>query len=185
MKKCKKILAMALSIMMFVWCTTPVLASSREEDELKTTVLYLEENRITDVGNRHIKVTWDEVYGADAYKLEIADNEWFEDATSKKVLPKRQGTYYNFAEVPYDVKDTYYIRIKPCFVYGESDDGYDYVYGQWSNVIVAEYEEKVIDPDKIQNINFFPWIPNIDWNKLKDVDWSEIMFQNFNKYYNK
>lgn len=152
-------------------CVT--VSNASVADETKSTVLTLETNRITDVGNRHIKVKWDKVSGARAYKLEIADNENFENAESA-LIKKVNQLYWNFAEVPGDVKGTYYIRIKPCFVYTNNE----YVYGQWSNVVVAEYSEpKPIEPEVVDKIDFFSWIPkHIDWSKLLNINWSKLKF---------
>ena len=100
-------------------------------------------------------------------------NENFENAASELVKKSTQ-LYWNFAEVPGDLKDTYYIRIKPCFVYNNNE----YVYGQWSNVVVAEYEEPVIEPEAVEKIDFFPWIPKkINLEKLLNIDWSKYVFK--------
>lgn len=166
----KKLISLLLTLILALSCVTVSNASA--VDEAKSTVLTLETNRITDVGNRHIKVKWDKVSGARAYKLEIADNENFENATST-LSKKVTQLYWNFAEVPGDVKDTYYIRIQPCFVYSDNE----YVYGQWSNVIVAEYKELVIESETLEKIDYFSWIPKgINWEKLLNVDWSKINF---------
>lgn len=167
----KRLISLLMVLVMVLSYTIVVNAST--VDEAKSTVLTLETNRITDVGNRHIKVKWEKVSGARAYMLEIADNENFENASSVKSKKSTQ-LYWNFAEVPSDVKDTYYIRIKPCFVYDDDE----YVYGQWSNVVVAEYKELVIEPEAVEKIDFFPWIPKgINWEKLINVDWSKFTFK--------
>ena len=170
----KRIICLLVTMIMLIGCSIPVCASS--EDETKLTVLTLEENSITDVGNRHIKVTWGKVENATVYKLEIADNNRFENAVSK-TTKKTNQLYWNFADVPGDVKDTYYIRIKPCFVYSKTEGGYEYVYGQWSNVVIAEYKEpEPINQEALKNINWFPWISkNINFGKLLKVDWSKIL----------
>lgn len=158
----KRMISFLMVFVMLLSCSLVVNAS--EVDEAKSTVLTLETNRITEVGNRHIKVKWEKVSGARSYKLEIADNESFENASSVKSKKSTQ-LYWNFAEVPSDLKDTYYIRIKPCFTDVE---------GQWSNVVVAEYKEPVIEQEVVEKINFFSWIPKgIDWNKLLNIDWSK------------
>lgn len=146
----KRLIYFLLAMAMLVCCTTPVHA------EEKTTVLTMEANGITDVGNRHIKVTWEKVENTNLYQLEIADNDEFENA----IIKKTNRLYWNFASVPGDVKGTYYIRVKP-------------IDGQWSNVVVAELkqgEPKPIDPEVLENIDWFPWIPKgIDWKKLLNI----------------
>lgn len=168
----KKLLALVLTLTMLL---TPITTLAATNNESKSTVLTLEANSITDVGNRHIKITWEKVDGANNYQMEIADNENFENATSK--LSKNR-TYWNFAEVPGGVKDTYFVRVRPRFLNdSETDD--KYVYGQWSNVVVAaieKYEPKPIEPEVLENINWFPWIPKgIDWSKLMRVDWNKVL----------
>lgn len=160
----KKLICLLLTVTMLLNCSLTALASTREEDEMKSTVLTMSENKITDVGNRHIKVKWEKVDGANGYQLQIANDENFENAVFKS--SKSIRLYYNFAAVPGDVKGTYYIRVRPKFVYKESEDGY--LYGQWSNVVVAEYKEPTINPDvTLDNVDWFPWIPKwIDWSKL-------------------
>ena len=69
MKNMKKIFATLLTFAMVISNFTTVFASTREEDEQKSTTLYLKENEITQSGNRHIKVTWDKVTDANAYIL--------------------------------------------------------------------------------------------------------------------
>lgn len=166
----KRLISLLLVLVLVLSCAIVSNASTVYEE--KSTVLILETNRITDVGNRHIKVKWEKVSGARAYKLEIADNENFENAASELVKKSTQ-LYWNFAEVPSGLKETYYIRIKPCFVY----DGNEYVYGQWSNVVVAEYKEPVIEPEAVEKIDFFPWIPKkINLEKLLNIDWSKYVF---------
>lgn len=118
-------------------------------EENESTTLYLEDNEITESGNRHIKVTWDKVPEARVYILEIANNETFEDAVTKRSY--KRGLYWNFSDVPDGETDTYYIRIKPCF-YHENEC----VYGKWSNVIVAEYKKEELDPNKVIKVHF-PW----------------------------
>lgn len=162
----KKLLVLFLSLTMLL---TPITTLAATNNESKSTVLTLEANGITDVGNRHIKVTWEKVDGANNYQMEIANNENFENATSK--LSKNR-TYWNFAEVPGDTKGTYFIRVRPRFM-NESGTGDKYVYGKWSNVVIAELkqgEPKPIEPEVLKNINWFPWIPKgIDWNKLLNI----------------
>lgn len=143
----KKLIYFLLITALIVCCTTPVHA------EEKTTELTLEANGITDVGNRHIKVRWEKVEDTNLYQLELADNDEFENA----VIKRTNRLYWNFASVPGDKNGTYYIRVKP-------------IDGQWSNVVVAELkyvEPKPIDPEALEKIDWFPWIPKgIDWNKL-------------------
>lgn len=141
----KKLIYFLLAMALIVCCTTPVHA------EEKTTVLTLEANGITEVGNRHIKVTWEKVDYTRAYVLEIADNDTFENAVSKRT----GRLYWNFADVPGDEKGTYYIRVKPSS-------------GQWSNVVIAEYKEpEPIGPGVLEDVDWFPWIPKgIDWSRL-------------------
>ena len=167
----KKLIYFLLVMALIVCCTTPVHA------EEKTTVLTLEANGITEVGNRHIKVTWEKVDGANNYQLEIADNTQFDNAVAK--LSKNR-TYWNFAEVPGDVKDTYYVRVRPRFM-NESGTGDKYIYGNWSNVVVAEYKEPApIPPEAVKYVEWFPWIPkNINWNKIMNIDWNAV----FSKYH--
>lgn len=159
-------------LLVFMYLTVVGFVPVQAEE--KTTVLTLEANSITDVGNRHIKVRWEKVDGANNYQLEIADNEQFDNAVAK--LSKNR-TYWNFAEVPGDVKDTYYVRVRPRFM-NESGTGDKYVYGQWSNIVVAELyqgEPKPVDPEVLENVNWFPWIPKgINWDKLLNVDWSKF-----------
>lgn len=159
----KKIINSILIFTMLFSFSMTVFAS-KEGNETKSTVLTMSENKITDVGNRHIKVKWEKVDGANGYQLQIANDENFENAVIKS--SKSIRLYYNFAEVPGDVKGTYYIRVRPKFAYKESEDGY--LYGQWSNVVVAEYKEPTINPDvTLDNVDWFPWIPKgIDWSKL-------------------
>ena len=158
----KKLICLLLTVTMLLNCSLTALASTREEDEMKSTVLTMSENKITDVGNRHIKVKWEKVDGANGYQLQIANDENFENA----VIKSSKSIRLYFAEVPGDVKGTYYIRVRPKFAYKESEDGY--LYGQWSNVVVAEYKEPTINPDvTLDNVDWFPWIPKgIDWSKL-------------------
>lgn len=172
MKKRLISLLMAIVLAFSVLVPFAIVSNASTIDEAKSTVLTLETNRITDVGNRHIKVKWEKVSGARAYKLEIADNENFENAASE-LIKKSTQLYWNFAEVPSGLNDTYYIRIKPCFVYSDNE----YVYGQWSNVVVAEYKEPVIEPEAVEKIDFFPWIPKkINLEKLLNIDWSKYIF---------
>ena len=148
------VLALSLSLTMVAFAS---------ESETKSTTLTLETNKITDVGNRHIKVKWAEVSGANGYELQIANNENFENALNKTTKKKTQ-LYWNFAEVPNGEKDTYYIRVKPRSTNGE-----------WSNVIVAEYSEPTIEPKVVEKIDYFSWIPKgIDWNRLFNIDWSKF-----------
>ena len=166
----KKLLALFLSLTMLF---TPITTLAATNNESKSTVLTLEANSITDVGNRHIKVTWEKVDEATNYQLEIADNVNFENATSK--LSKNR-TYWNFADVPGDTDGTYFVRVRPRFL-NESETGDKYVYGQWSNVVVAEYNEpEPIEPEVLENVNWFSWIPKgIDWDKLLKIDWSTVL----------
>lgn len=178
MKNIKKLLAVLLTLIMVLGCTSIAIASSREEDKMKSTVLTLEKNNTNSDGkSRHIKVSWEKVSGADSYKIQIADNINFENAVSKKRLSK-QGLYWNFAEVPGELTDTYFIRVAPCFVYGKTEDGYDYEYGQWSNVVIAPYKEIDWSNIKVPDFNL-PYIPDIDWSKVINIDWSKIEFPKF------
>lgn len=162
----KKTFYLLLTFILLLGCS---ITSFAADNKSKSTVITLEANSITDVGNRHIKVTWEKVDGANNYQMEIANNENFENATSK--LSKNR-TYWNFAEVPGDTKGTYFIRVRPRFM-NESGTGEKYVYGQWSNVVIAELkqgEPKPIEPETLKGINWFPWIPKgIDWNKLLNI----------------
>lgn len=167
----KKLICFLLCAMLLAAVCSPASLAATA-DEAKATVLTLEANSITDVGNRHIKVTWDLVPGANNYQLEIADNESFDNAVDK--LSKNR-TYWNFAEVPGDVKDTYYVRVRPRFM-NDDPDGEKYVYGNWSNVVVAEYKEPApIPPEAVKDVDWFPWIPkSIDWNRIMSINWSKI-----------
>ena len=170
MKNMKKIFATLLTFAMVISNFTTVFASTREEDEQKSTTLYLKENEITQSGNRHIKVTWDKVTDANAYILEIADNEEFENATRERSI--KRGLYWNFSDIDGEQDATYYIRIQPCFYYGTDENGeYVYTYGQWSNVIEAIYEKEELDPDKEIEAHF-PWKPfTINWELFSKFNW--------------
>lgn len=148
----KKLITIFVVLALAFASTMTALASTT------STVLTLETNRITDVGNRHIKVKWDKVSGARAYMLEIADNDDFENAESVTPRNKTQ-LYWNFADVPGGEEDTYYIRIKPRFSNNE--------YGGWSNVVVAEYHEPQIDPEVVAKIDFSALISKLFKNLFK------------------
>lgn len=165
----KRLLSLLLVVTMLL---SPITTYAATNNETKSTVLTLEANTITDVGNRHIKVTWDTVSEATNYQLEIANNENFENATSK--LSKNR-TYWNFASVPGDVKDTYYVRVRPRFT-NNTGTGDKYVYGQWSNVVVAALiEREPSEPVDLENVDLFPWIPKgINFTELLKIDWTKI-----------
>lgn len=170
----RKISFLLAVIIMIVCCAAPVQAA--ENLEQQSTVLVLEVNSITDVGNRHIKVTWDVVPGANNYQLQIADNEYFNNSVEKL---SRNRTYWNYAEVPGNVNDTYYVRVRPRFV-NDDPAGEKYLYGKWSNVVTAEYIKNTVPnpiyPENLKNIDWFPWIPKgIDWKKLLSIDWSKVI----------
>lgn len=99
--------------------------------------LVLTKNEFNSNGERHIKISWKHISGADEYRIYIADNPYFKDATLKKKLPK-MGTYWNFV-----LKDNvdYYIHIVPVFITGKYNykynDKYIIMYGRFSDTILA------------------------------------------------
>lgn len=95
--------------------------------------LVLTKNEFNSNGERHIKINWKHISGADEYRIYIADNPYFKDATMKKKLPK-MGTYWNFV-----LKDNvdYYIRIVPVFIMGKYNDKYITMYGRFSDTVLA------------------------------------------------
>lgn len=160
-KKMKKRLISLLMVIVLAFSVLvpfAIVSNASTTDEAKSTVLTLETNRITDVGNRHIKVKWEKVSGARAYVLEIADNDDFDNATSV-TSKKSTQLYWNFADVPGGEEDTYYIRIKPRFSNNE--------YGGWSNVVVAEYHEPQIDKEVVEKIDFSALISKLLQNLFK------------------
>ncbi len=108
-------------------------AASMIENMRKSTEVTLEKNNIhTDY--RHIKITWEKVSEATQYEIQIADNPMFRDVQSSKRLSK-QGLYWNFS-IKENIDATYYIRVRPRFVYVFRGE-YFTMYGRWSNVVVA------------------------------------------------
>lgn len=101
-------------------------------------VVELEENRITSLGERHIKIDWEHINGAGKYQIQIADNRRFAGADCMDCLTGR-GTFYNFAELE-DAQADYYIRIRPVFIIGEYKGEYITLPGRWSDTVAAEYE---------------------------------------------
>lgn len=99
----------------------------------KSTEVTLEKNNIH-ADYRHIKITWEKVSEAAQYEIQIADNPMFRDVQSSKRLSK-QGLYWNFS-IKENIDATYYIRVRPRFVYMFRSE-YITVYGRWSNVVVA------------------------------------------------
>ena len=95
--------------------------------------LVLTKNEFNSNGERHIKINWKHISGADEYRIYIADNPYFKDSTMKKKLPK-MGTYWNFV-----LKDNvdYYIRIVPVFIMGKYNDKYITMYGRFSDTVLA------------------------------------------------
>lgn len=95
--------------------------------------LVLTKNEFNSNGERHIKINWKHISGADEYRIYIADNPYFKDATMKKKLPK-MGTYWNFV-----LKDNvdYYIHIVPVFIMGKYNDKYITMYGRFSDTVLA------------------------------------------------
>ena len=153
----KKIICLLLVVVLVLGCSTTSFAAeqciggSREEiasytktaasmfeNMRKSTEVTLEKNNIhTDY--RHIKVTWKKVSEAAQYEIQIADNPAFKDADSSKRLPK-QGLYWNFS-LRENIDATYYIRVRPRFVYMFRGE-YFTMYGRWSNVVVANGADK-------------------------------------------
>lgn len=137
-----------------------------------TLTLQLESNEYNSNGERHIKVTWQAGNGTTI--IQLSDNEQFQDAIEKKRTSK-QGAYYNFV-LQENVDATYYIRVRS-------------VDGEWSNVVVADAENKIESestpyiptpelpeiPDVSENIQ----VPDVkfDLSKLKfdlsKIDWSK------------
>lgn len=142
-----------------------------QDKESRSTTAYLSTNEITDCGNRAIKINWEPVDDAVGYEIQIADNEEFENAEA--VMSKRSDSVsYTFASVPGDVKDTFFLRVRPKFKTTITDDGF--CYGQWSNVIVAEYNEKVVEKPVEADIKWLPKLDKSVWERLSKIDWSKI-----------
>lgn len=103
--------------------------------------LVLTKNEFNSNGERHIKISWKHISGADEYRIYIADNPYFKNYTMEKKLPKT-GTYWNFV-----LKDNsdYYIHIVPVFITGKHNDNhndkhndkYTIMYGRFSDTILA------------------------------------------------
>ena len=141
-----------------------------KDKESRSTTASISTNEITDCGNRAIKVNWEPVDDAVGYEIQISNNEEFENAET--VESKRTDSVsYTFASVPGDAKDTYYLRVRPKFKTTITDDGF--CYGQWSDAVVAEYNEKVVEkPVKVD----IKWLPKLDksiWEQLSKINWSK------------
>jgi hypothetical protein len=93
----------------------------------------LQKNEYNSNGERHLKITWKAVNGADAYQIEIADNPYFKNSETKRRVP-RQGNYYNFV-IDENVDATFYIRIRPIFVIENYNEEYITIYGRWTNLV--------------------------------------------------
>lgn len=150
----KKIISLLLTFILVLCCTTTAFAADESkcaatfqgkmavymksaasmfENMCKSTEVTLEKNNIhTDY--RHIKIKWEKVDKAAQYEIQIADNPAFKNADSSKRLSK-QGLYWNFS-LRENIDATYYIRVRPRFVYVFRGE-YFTVYGRWSNVVVA------------------------------------------------
>ena len=98
----------------------------------------LVKNEFNSNGERHIKIKWNSISGADEYRIYISDNDKFNNATMKKKLPK-MGTYWNFV-----LKDNvdYYIVVVPMFIVGKYNDEYIAIHGMFSDTITAEQLDK-------------------------------------------
>lgn len=156
----KKILAILLSSIMLVCCTTTAFAANSVSP-----ILTLEANRYNENGERHIKVSWEG--SSKSCALEIDDDEDFSSPETKtRTLYNitRNGKCYNFV-LSDNVDDTYYIRVR----YSNSEE--------WSNVVVAEIDNSTEDEKpNLPSYSFFPNLNNIDWSKIINVDWSKIQF---------
>ena len=149
----KKIICLLLVVVLALGCSTTSFAAEQQcvggfqkeitshmktaasmiENMRKSTEVALQKNNIhTDY--RHIKISWKKVDKAAQYEIQIADNIQFKDADSSKRLSK-QGLYWNFS-LRENIDATYYIRVRPRFVYVFRGE-YFTVYGRWSNVVVA------------------------------------------------
>lgn len=143
----KKLITLIMALVLVCSCSMTTFAATTQKHEytqymkmfMSKPQVELQVNRILAGGNRHIKIDWDDVSGADQYVLQIADNKYFANATTAKRLP-RQGTYYNFPELDDSYAD-YYIRVRPVFVLGTYNDRYITMMGRWSNIVFAPCEE--------------------------------------------
>ena len=87
----KKVIAILLTLIMTIGCTTTVFASNTSP------VLTLEKNQYNENGERHIKVSWEG--SSKSCVLEIDDNEYFnspETKTRSLYNVTRNGKCYNF-----------------------------------------------------------------------------------------
>ena len=159
----KKILAILLSSIMLICCTTTAFAANNVSP-----ILTLEANRYNENGERHIKVSWEGL--SKSCVLEIDDNEDFsspETKTRTLYNVTRNGKCYNFV-LSENVDDTYYVRVR----YSNSEE--------WSNVVIAEIDNSTEDEKpNLPSYSFFPNLNNIDWSKIINVDWSKIQFPEF------
>lgn len=159
----KKILAILLSLIMAIGCTTTAFAANNVSP-----ILTLEANRYNENGERHIKVSWEG--SSKSCVLEIDDNEDFsspETKTRTLYNVTRNGKCYNFV-LSDNVDDTYYIRVR----YSNSEE--------WSNVVVAKIDNSTEDEKpNLPSYSFFPDLSNIDWSKIINIDWSKIQFPKF------
>lgn len=156
----KKILAVLLSSIMLICCTTTAFAANSVSP-----ILTLETNRYNENGERHIKVSWEGL--SKSCVLEIDDNEDFsspETKTRTLYNVTRNGKCYNFV-LSENVDDTYYVRVR----YSNSEE--------WSNVVIAEIDNSIEDEKpNLPSYSFFPDLSKIDWSKIINIDWSKIQF---------
>lgn len=149
----KKIICLLLVVVLVFGCSTTSFAAEQQciggfrkeiatytktatsiiENMRKSTEVALQKNNIHS-DYRYIKITWEKVSEAAQYEIQIADNPMFKDADSSKRLSK-QGLYWNFS-IKENIDATYYIRVRPRFVYRFRGE-YITMYGRWSNVVVA------------------------------------------------
>ena len=159
----KKILAILLSSITLICCTTTAFAANSVSP-----ILTLEANRYNENGERHIKVSWEGL--SKSCVLEIDDNEDFsspETKTRTLYNVTRNGKCYNFV-LSENVDDTYYVRVR----YSNSEE--------WSNVVIAEIDNSTEDEKpNLPSYSFFPDLSNIDWSKIINIDWSKIQFSKF------
>ena len=154
----KKTIAILLTLIMVIGCSTTVFAASNSP------ILTLEKNQYNDNGERHIKVSWEGL--SKSCILEIDDNEDFtspETKTRSLYNVTRNGKCYNFV-LSENVDDTYYIRVR----YSNSEE--------WSNVVIAEIDNKIEDEPNLPSYSFVPNLSGIDFSNLINIDWSKIKF---------
>lgn len=145
----KKIIALLLALAMVIAMAAPVSAYGYMEQfsaftsvlglTMEETEVELVKNGYNSNGERHIKVDWEDVSGADQYQLQISTDPRSRDCATVKRLP-RQGTYYNFV-LGEDVDATYYVRVRPVFIVGSYDGRYVTVEGRWSDTVMVSRPE--------------------------------------------